>query len=101
MKSGIIRSTKILCNRCKEKGIEEYLVVAPGWESKEALECPNCKNYHYFIGFIYCCNNDGHKDELPLRYALGMDFPCGCKIYHKDDSYGINYCPYHKIAPKG
>lgn len=37
------------CPECKT-----MMNVVDGWESKEALECPNCGEYEYYVGNIKC-----------------------------------------------
>lgn len=47
------------CPECKTT-----MEVKPGWESKEALVCPNCGEFEYWIGNIQCIKTAHFK---PLK----------------------------------
>jgi len=46
----IEQDSGVMCDVCEEAN---YMIVK-GWESDKAYKCPNCNQYHYWIGNIHC-----------------------------------------------
>ena len=43
---------KLLCNHCGKYNLQ----LATGLETLLMLQCRGCKEYHYFVGDIWCVN---------------------------------------------
>ena len=67
----VIRKTDLICDSC---GKFKFLVTK-GWESAEALKCPDpeCGQYHYFVfGKMHCAGYSPKHTEAELKQALGI-----------------------------
>lgn len=62
----MVRPTDILCPNCSEANLE----VVEGWETHEALKCPKCGDYHYFVGNVYCAYHASAIGDAGLRQRL-------------------------------
>ena len=62
-----VTPTDLRCDHCGEANFE----LRAGLETPKILSCPKCREYHYFVGDIWCTNyGDGDLDEKKARALL-------------------------------